>query len=138
MRRTDSKMSQASEKSDKTLSKSEKFLDELGLDEAARLRKLKKYNYFIILPDDSFKQKWNLIITCNLLFTAIITPYRIAFFDLDDSTWIVIDSFVDAIFGIDMVLNFFTAYYDSKEDIVDTRKKIAITYVRSSLLLINL
>jgi len=33
-----------------------------------------------------------------LLFTAIMTPYRISFYDLDDTTWIVIDSFVDGLF----------------------------------------
>lgn len=41
-----------------------------------------------------------------------MTPYRISFYDLDDTTWVVIDSLVDGIFCIDMVLNFFMAYYD--------------------------
>jgi hypothetical protein len=57
-----------------------------------------------------------------LLFTAIMTPYRIAFFDLDDITWVVVDSIIDFSFAIDIVLNFFIAYYDSSEDIVDNRK----------------
>ena len=27
------------------------------------LRKMKKYDYFIILPDDGFKKKWDIFIT---------------------------------------------------------------------------
>lgn len=46
-----------------------------------KLRDLKDYDYFIILPDDPFKGKWDLIVTFILLFSAIMTPYRIAFFD---------------------------------------------------------
>ena len=58
-----------------------------------------------------------------------MTPYRIAFYDLDDVTWIVIDSVIDFLFAVDMILCFFMAYYDVGEDIVDNRKKIATTYV---------
>jgi hypothetical protein len=65
-----------------------------------------------------------------LLFTAIYTPYRIAFYDKDDIIWFVIDSFVDSVFGIDMVLNFFMAYYNEHDEIVDNRKKVACHYFK--------
>jgi len=45
------------------MSKNDRFLDDICVDDAERLRSLKKYDYFIILPDDAFKQKWDLIIT---------------------------------------------------------------------------
>jgi hypothetical protein len=96
---------------------------------------LKNYTYFIILPDDTFKRKWDLIINSILLFTAIFTPYRLAFYDLDDMNWVIIDSIVDLGFGIDIILNFFMAYYDQTEDIVDNRKKIAIRYLRGWFIL---
>ncbi len=60
-----------------------------------------------------------------------MTPYRIAFYDTDDLTWTCIDYFVDVSFGIDIVLNFFMAYYDSDDDIVDTRSFIVCAYLRS-------
>ncbi len=66
-----------------------------------------------------------------MLFTAVMTPYRIAFYDLDDTPWLVIDSLIDLCFGVDIILNFFFAYYDSSEDIVDIRKKIAWRYMTS-------
>jgi hypothetical protein len=43
--------------------KADKFLESIRVDDAERLRKLKNYTYFIILPDDSFKMKWDLLIT---------------------------------------------------------------------------
>lgn len=47
-----------------------------------------------------------------LLFTAIMTPYRIAFYDIDTLEWIIVDTVIDLFFGIDLVLNFFMAYYN--------------------------
>lgn len=72
-----------------------------------------------------------MFITTILLFTCMVTPYRIAFVEYDDNYWLAIDSLIDAGFGIDIVLNFFMAYYDESEDIVDNRKKIALGYMKS-------
>lgn len=62
-----------------------------------------------------------------LIFTAITSPYRIAFIsgDSDSPGWIGIESLTNIIFGIDLVLNFFFAHYDEHDELVDTRKKIA-------------
>ena len=65
-----------------------------------------------------------------LIFTAIVIPFRISFYDIDDITWLVINLFIDASFMIDTILNFFMAYFDVHEDIVDDRKKIAISYLK--------
>lgn len=65
-----------------------------------------------------------------LIFTALVSPYRIAFVDIDSMPWTVIETLTDCIFGVDLVLNFFFAYYDDKEDIVDNRKKISMDYLK--------
>jgi hypothetical protein len=114
----------------KILKNDARFADDICVDDAEKLRKLKNYTYFIILPDDSFKKKWDLFITFILLFTAVVTPYRLAFYDIDDIAWVVIDTVLDAGFALDIVLNFFMAYYDDSEDIVDNRKVIACRYVK--------
>jgi hyperpolarization activated cyclic nucleotide-gated potassium channel 1 len=36
---------------------------------------------------------------------------------------------IDCIFGIDLALNFFFAYYDQEDNVVDKRKKIAMDYL---------
>jgi hypothetical protein len=102
---------------------------DLEYEESQRQRKLKTYDYFVILPDDPFKKKWDLIIAFMLIFTALVSPYRIAFVNVDSTEWTVIETLIDCIFGIDLVLNFFFAYYDDKDDIVDSRKRIILDYL---------
>ena len=64
-----------------------------------------------------------------LIFTALVSPYRIAFVDVDSLEWTVIETAIDCIFGIDLILNFFFAFYDEKDDIVDNRRKVVISYL---------
>lgn len=84
----------------------------------------------MILPDDPIKQKWDLLITFMLLFTALVSPYRIAFVDYDSQIWVVVETITDCIFGLDLILNFFFAFYDQQDEVVDTRSKIAMTYLK--------
>ena len=66
-----------------------------------------------------------------LLFTACVSPYRIAFISVDSQGWIGIEGITDLIFAIDLILNFFFAHYNDHDELVDTRKKIAIEYLSS-------
>jgi hypothetical protein len=45
-----------------------------------------------------------------LVFTAVVSPYRLAFVEVDSQAWTVIETFIDCIFGLDLILNFFFAY----------------------------
>ena len=98
-------------------------------EESQRLRFLKNYDYFVILPDDPFKKKWDLIIALMLIFSAVVSPYRIAFVDVDTREWTAIETIIDCIFGVDLILNFFFAYYDDQDELIDKRKKIAMSYL---------
>ena len=66
-----------------------------------------------------------------LLFTAIFTPFRIAFYDIDSSEWIIIDGVIDAAFFIDIIFNFITAYYDYSDNLVISKKRIAFHYIKT-------
>jgi hypothetical protein len=112
------------EKEEAKRKKKEKFMEE------QRLRNLKTYDYFVILPDDHFKKKWDLLITFMLLFTALVSPYRIAFVDYDSLSWVIVETSTDCIFGIDLILNFFFAFYDDQDEVIDNRKEIALTYFK--------
>ncbi len=96
---------------------------------------MKQYNYFVILPDDPFKKKWDFLIIAVLIFTAFVSPYRIAFVTVDTTPWIVIESIVDVIFFIDLVLNFFFAFYDETDELIDDRKEIMINYAKTWFLI---
>jgi voltage-gated potassium channel Kch len=86
---------------------------------------------WIIFPDDSFKIKWEMMISVVLIFTAVTTPLRLAFSESDDSTWTAVNNIVDALFGLDIIICFFTAYEDNNEELVYNRKTIALTYIKS-------
>lgn len=75
------------------------------------------------------KSKWDTLITLVLIFTCMITPYRIAFVDEDDLTWVVINYVVDGLFLIDMILCFLTAFYTDEFELVEDRWVIAKTYM---------
>lgn len=62
--------------------------------------------------------------------SCIITPYRIAFGEIEDPLqWKIINSIIDSLFFIDIVLIFNTAIYDFEFRIVECRKQIARTYI---------
>lgn len=94
-----------------------------------KLRHLKKYNYCIILPDDTFKIYWDVIIMALLIYTFICIPYRIAFVHDYDLAWLIIDGCVDFLFFVDIVVNFFTAFHDRGYHLVDNKWSICKHYL---------
>jgi len=101
-----------------------------------KLRDLKKYNYFVILPDDQMKLNWDLLITLLLFFVFFVTPYRIAFPNETESMWwIIVDQGVDFIFVIDIFLTFFSAFYNHKFILIDKRPAIAWNYMKTWLII---
>lgn len=59
-------------------------------------------------------------------------PFRVSFIDNEDGTFnSYLDNVFDSLFGIDLLLNFFSAYIDSEENIVKSRTKIIVNYLKS-------
>ena len=96
---------------------------------AKRLRDCKDYDYFILLPDETLTILWNGWMLFVSFMFYIFNPYRLAFADWDDPAWITIDLIWDFFFLIDIILNFFKAYYDKKFILRDSRKEIAKKYI---------
>jgi hypothetical protein len=85
----------------------------------------------ILLPDNKFRMAWNLVTMILLLYTASFVPYRTSFIDdappgLETWEWIV-----DALFLIDIFINFVSAYENSDKNIEVRLKVIAQTYITS-------
>lgn len=51
-------------------------------------------------------------------------PVRIAFIDDSELFWIIADWCIDCLFFIDLFVNFFSAYFDSDENLVVEKKVI--------------
>jgi hypothetical protein len=99
-----------------------------------RKKTRKKMKSYIIYPEEQWRQKWELFITLLLLYTCCATPYVLAFASSEseiNSVWDVMDSefFVDIFFLVDIILNFFFAYYNSEYELIEDRKKIAYHYL---------
>ena len=91
---------------------------------------------FIIYPQDSLKEYWDLYITIILFVTCILTPYNIAFGKLQqDLAMFLVNLFIDLSFCVDMIIIFNTAFYDDEFHIVDDRYRIVNSYLKSWFLI---
>ena len=108
---------------------------EVTKEDKARLRYLfEGRTKCLLFPDDPFVQVWGLCMFLLLIFVAVVTPYRVALESEDTLAWLVIDTVVDSLFFMDLVMNFFLAFYDIGKSLVTSHKRILVTYVKSWLL----
>ena len=91
--------------------------------------------FCIIHPESLVTLVWGLVMIILLLFTAVYVPFRIAYLDEVDLTLYVIEWVVDGFFFIDIILNFFTAYYDDNNVLITDKLKIAKRYLKSWFLI---
>ena len=63
------------------------------------------------------------------MFSCVVTPYRIALVPEDTIEWTIANNIIDAMFLVDIILCFFTSYYDEDYIIVDDRCTIAKSYL---------
>ncbi|CAE7703822.1 unnamed protein product [Symbiodinium pilosum] len=65
-----------------------------------------------------------------IVYSVSVEPFRICFGVEVSSAMLALDIFVDCLFVIDIVLTFFTAYFDEREVLVTNRLRIAKRYLR--------
>ena len=114
-------------------------VDPLGFrDEAERLRyRLYKANRFLINPNTRQMQYWDILMLGLLLYTATVTPYEVCMMwdtKLFGSPLYVINWIVNALFIVDMVMNFFIPYresYRKGSHVVKNHWLIAKHYLRT-------
>jgi potassium voltage-gated channel Eag-related subfamily H protein len=87
----------------------------------------------IILHYSTFKATWDWIILFLTFYTAVMVPYNAAFKNktMDDVPLLVVDSIVDVIFFIDIILNFHTTFVGAGGEVVSDPKIIRMNYLKS-------
>ena len=87
----------------------------------------------ILLHYCAFKAIWDWIILCLTFYTAIMVPYNVALKNKtsEDVSLLVVDSIVDVVFFIDIVLNFHTTYVGPGGEVVSDPKIIRLNYLKS-------
>lgn len=69
--------------------------------------RLKPTKDFLMFEHNSMiKRIWSILLIFLLLYTAIVTPFRIALVEDDNHTFYIIDSVVDFLFMFDILVNF--------------------------------
>lgn len=79
-------------------------------------------NNWILFPDDYLRGKWDIILLILLTYAATIIPFRISFIENDDEEWVICDYVVDSLFMFDIIVVFFSAYYDREENLIINKK----------------
>ena len=91
---------------------------------------LDKQRECLILPGTTFSIIWTFVVLGLLLYTAIVTPFSIAFIDNPPLGFIIFEIIIDFLFMTDIIINFFTPYY-SKGVLIKDKAKIAKNYIKS-------
>ncbi|KAK1806123.1 hypothetical protein P4O66_012832, partial [Electrophorus voltai] len=86
----------------------------------------------IILHYCTFKTTWDWVILILTFYTAIMVPYNVSFKTKQNNVaWLVVDSIVDVIFLVDIVLNFHTTFVGPAGEVISDPKLIRMNYVKT-------
>ena len=89
----------------------------------------RKCNIPVLNPESTIVIIWNIIVSLLMMYTAIIMPFRIAFIETDSTFWKVLETIIDFLFLLDIVVIFNVGYNDENEDLINDRGKIAWKYL---------
>eukprot|EP00937_MAST-01D_sp_MAST-1D-sp2_P002484 g2484.t1 len=91
---------------------------------------------WIIDPRANWRKKWDITMILLLVYTALVTPYEVAFLETSIDPLFVINTLVNLLFIADMCMNFAVAYQvrETGQWVVD-HKQIAGAYIRSWFLI---
>ncbi|XP_033846480.1 potassium voltage-gated channel subfamily H member 5-like [Periophthalmus magnuspinnatus] len=86
----------------------------------------------IILHYCTFKTTWDWVILILTFYTAIMVPYNVSFKTKQNNiAWLVVDSVVDVIFLVDIVLNFHTTFVGPAGEVISDAKLIRMNYLKT-------
>lgn len=67
-------------------------------------------------PDNKWKMRFDLLVIILSIYNAIIVPYEAAYGEISSVALQVVDQLINAMFIIDIFINFRLVYRDSKTD----------------------
>ena len=91
---------------------------------------------YLIDPESPFYQFWNMLVLLMLLYAFIVMPWVMAFEEVRlVNTWYVIETYIDCVCFLDILVTLNTAYYDLLGRIVSNRRKIFMNYLKGLLMI---
>lgn len=89
--------------------------------------------HWLFFPDDIVKAYWDLVMLFLLIISAVTEPYKLAVVEdseLQAVGWQVLDWLILICFWVDLLANFFTAYFN-QQTLVVNKYQIAKHYLRT-------
>lgn len=94
--------------------------------------------WYVLLPRSQFRLTWDFCMAWLLCFLAFYIPFRVCFYweeAVESKSVFILESTFDAIFALDIIFNFFTAYVDPETSTIVTQPKlIAKKYLKGFFL----
>lgn len=87
----------------------------MAMDDTIRLiQRAEDKRFLVFRHNDNFMQKWDLLIMVLALFNCFFVPLQVAFQDpsLEKTYFTVINSIIDFVFSIDILICFRTVFID--------------------------
>lgn len=104
--------------------------DDFHEDARKLTRRLNRMKAGLLDPTGKFMEKWDLVIIFVMLYTSFITPWELAFVRTPSTDALFIcNQFVNGIFWIDLVFQFFIPITDRDGRTVRAHKRIAYHYL---------
>ena len=89
-----------------------------------------KFPWGMVHPHSMFKKTWTIIIFFLMMYSVIIMPYRICFYDQDIFWWKILEYAIDFGFMLDVIINSLSAYFEN-EILIKERRQILCKYAKS-------
>ena len=86
-------------------------------------------------PNSKFMMLWNYVIIIGLIYSATVMPYKIALVDEDNISMFIIDTVIDFIFLIDILIQFNKPIIDENGRYNYNRRRVFLHYVGSWFLI---
>ena len=84
----------------------------------------------MVHPRSKLKQFWQYIMIFLMLYVALILPYYLIFVNNVVFEWDLIDNIINYLFWFDMILCFFSAYYNDEGELVHDFENVSINYLK--------
>jgi hypothetical protein len=76
----------------------------------------------LINPNSLRMQKWGIVVLVALIYTALVTPFEVAYLQSQFNALFIVNRFVDVVFLIDMCMQFFLK--------VEVHERQGVTWIR--------
>jgi len=93
------------------------------------------HRWYILMPNNRFRRMWEVLIILLLLYVVVAVPFRVCFDTEASGGALLLDWVVDALFILDVFINFFCAYQGANGEYVTDHKMIIMHYARTWMLL---